>query len=127
MFGNMSEAQKSDICASICDMANTVMTQVSTGSTSPETYVYYIYILLGGLFMISEGIGMTKKIPQGSLLELIYVNLRKIVVKQPKTTPPLPQPTDPEVAVEMTTDVAPTPSPPAKATDGSQKDLSKES
>ncbi len=78
---NSTQLLKSDFCSSLCGMATNVMPSSTDGSSSPDNWVYYIYILLGGLFLISEGIGFSKKIPQGSILELIYVGLKKLVTR----------------------------------------------
>jgi len=95
---NLSEVQKSDLCNNLCGMANTLMTG-DHGGNSPNNYVYYIYILLGGLFLISEGVGLSKKIPQGSIFELLYHGVKKVVLRESGT--PQAAPTSTEISVKV--------------------------
>lgn len=75
----MSAGQRSEFCSTMCKMASDVITQSQSGHGIDKNY--FFYIAAGGLLAISEAIGMTKKIPHGSILEVIMSGLKQMMIK----------------------------------------------
>lgn len=76
---NLSGPQKIDMCNTMCDMASTVITQSQSKDGINKNYFFYIGI--GALLIISEAIGLTKKIPANSIVEAMYMSAKAATAK----------------------------------------------
>lgn len=88
-FESLSDLQKSDFCDNICKVTYQVITDAHDGDGFNKNYLFYIGV--GGLLVLSEALGMTKKIPQGSLIELAYISVKNAFNKFTAPSPPPPE------------------------------------
>jgi hypothetical protein len=62
---------------------------------------YLIYGVLGGLVMISESIGLSTKMQQNSILEVVHHGVKWILSKRPTPGPIPAPPTPPALEVAL--------------------------
>lgn len=80
-------------------------------SECSRTSEYVIYSVLGSLILASEALGLTKKIPQNSVVSLVYDALKSLVQKKNIST--LPDTRSQQTIIDLDTPVQETNSTPA--------------
>ena len=78
-YSNMSQVQKIDICNTMCNVATTMVNQAQSGKTINTNYFFFIGV--GGLLIISEALGLTKKVPHNSIIGMVFDVSKKLFTR----------------------------------------------